>query len=74
MPDIITSYEDFKNINQNEEMTFWIVEYNPNVYDSLDNKYSILRNEILRHPQDYTTRLDEGIYRIWTITPYEQPW
>lgn len=74
IPEIITSYDVFKNIIQNEETLFWIVEYNPEVYDLPDSRYSILRNEILRHPQDYNIRLDEGKYRIWTVTPHEKPW
>lgn len=74
VPEIITSYDVFKNITQNNEILFWIVEYNPETYDSLDQKYSILRNEILQHPQNYAQRLNEGKYRIWTTTPYEKLW
>lgn len=66
-------YENLKFVSGNVS-PFWIIEYNPNVYTTEENKYSILRNEILQHPQDYLTRLNEQIYRIWTITPYEKSW
>lgn len=74
IPKIITSFDVFKNITQNEQTLFWIIEYNPQTYNSPEDRYSILRNEILKHPQDYNIRLDNKIYRIWTVTPYEQPW
>lgn len=74
LPDIITSSDVFRNIIQNDSTPFWIIEYNPNTYNLPEDKYSLLRNEILRHPQDYINRLDAGIYRIWTKTPYEAIW
>lgn len=74
IPEIITSYDVFKNITQNEQTLFWIIEYNPQTYTSQEDRYSILRNEILKHPQDYSMRLDNKIYRIWTTIPYETAW
>lgn len=74
MPDIITSYSTFKSFATSEEATFYIIEYNPNSYTLPEDKYSTMRREILQHPLDYAKRLDSGIYRIWTVTPYEKPW
>lgn len=74
MPDVITNYENFKNIIQSEQALFWIIEYNPQLNDKTLERYSLLRNEILKNPQNYASRLNTGVYRIWTTTPYEKPW
>lgn len=74
MPDVITTYSIFKAISSNEDVLFWIVEYNPTMVQSPIERYSILRNEILQNPHNYIERLESGIYRIWTTTPYEKSW
>ena len=74
MLDVITSSDVFKNITQNEQTPFWIIEYNPLNNNLSIDRYSLLRNEILHNPQNYISRLDAGIYRIWTTTPYELAW
>lgn len=74
MPDVITTYNDLSNYIENgvfrREMLFWIIEYNSNNYTSSEEKYSLLRNECLKHPLDFKDRLDNGVYKIWTCTPY----
>ena len=76
LPEIITSFEDFQlyTINLEQESLFWIIEYNPTEYTQIEDRYSILRNEILKYPQEFKNRLDIGKYRIWTKTPREIPW
>lgn len=69
----ITSYEDFKQV-QTPSSLWWIVEYNPTVVSGENERYNLLRNEILTHPQDYAERLNNKIYRVWTVTPWEQAW
>ena len=75
MPDVITSYEDLVRYSASgavlsRETLFWIIEYNPNNEDYNEfNKYSLLRNECLKHPIDFKERLNNGIYKIWTRTP-----
>lgn len=87
MPDIITSYKDFLQASRNITglvSLFWVIEYNPkelgfkNIYDtdyinSL-SRFSLMRNECLEHPNDFSTRLDEHKYRIWTVVPYNYNW
>lgn len=76
MPDVITSYEDLikytgSMISIRRETLFWIIEYNSNNPDYTEaERYSLLRNECLKYPQDFKDRLDSGIYKIWTRTPY----
>lgn len=70
MPNIITNYNDFI-IYKNNESLFWIIEYRE--ADEV-NRYSVMRNECLQHPTDFKDRLNNGVYRIWTITPKEIPW
>lgn len=87
MPDIITNYQQFLETSQRLQglvSLFWIVEYRPeeigytNTYDnaylnSLD-RFTLMRNECLNHPEDFMERLNNGQYRIWTSTPYNYPW
>ena len=70
MPNVITNYNDFI-IYKNNESLFWIIEYRE--ADEV-NRYSVMRNECLQHPTDFKDRLNNGVYRIWTITPKEIPW
>ncbi len=76
MPDTITSYEDLVKYTGNmtsigRETLFWIIEYNSNNSDYTEaERYSLLRNECLKHPRDFKERLNSGIYKIWTRTPY----
>lgn len=76
MPDIITNYEDLfiyssNNGSLNREALFWIIEYNSDNPDFNEiEKYSLLRNECLKHPIDFKERLNKGIYKIWTRLPY----
>lgn len=76
IPEIISSYEDFKiyTLNIEKASLFWIVEYNPLQLDLASDKYSLVYNEILHNPHNYKDRLNNGVYRIWTKTPYEKPW
>lgn len=77
-PDVITSYNMFTTVAFSGETLFWIIEYHPTEIGqnwlTSPNRYSLLRNECLAHPQDFKDRLNEGKYRIWTTTPYEMPW
>ena len=76
MPDIITNYNDLLTYTGNltiigKETLFWIIEYNSNNPDYNEiERYSLLRNECLKHPTDFKERLNNGIYKIWTKTPY----
>lgn len=76
MPDIITTYDDLFTYSNNSgglnrETLFWIIEYNSKNPDFNENeKYSLLRNECLKHPQDFKERLNNGVYKIWTKIPY----
>lgn len=76
IPEIISSYEDFKiyTLNIEQESLFWIVEYNPLQLNLESDRYSLMYNEILHNPQDYKDRLNNGVYRIWTKIPRELPW
>ena len=75
MPNIITNYEDLVRYSGGgftlpRETLFWIIEYNSENADFNElEKYSLLRNECLKHPLDFKDRLDNGIYKIWTIIP-----
>ena len=84
---IIYNYEDFKRYNASGislQALFCIVEYSPqalgyesyndSLYQGSPKRYSLFRNECLEHPKDYSARLDNHIYRIWTTTPQEIPW
>lgn len=76
MPDIITSYEDLVKYTGNmisigRETLFWVIEYNKKNPDFTEaERYSLLRNECLKYPQNFKDRLNNGIYKIWTRTPY----
>lgn len=80
IPNIINSYaiiEDYQLVPS----LWWIVEYsqaslglNKNEYISSPKRYSLFRNECLSHPTDFISRLNNGVYRIWTIAPYEENW
>lgn len=75
MPDVITSYEDLVRYSANgailsRDTLFWIIEYNSNNEDYNEfDKYSLLRNECLKHPLDFKERLNNGVYKIWTRVP-----
>ena len=84
---IITDYDTFTNYNNSlgkGESLFLIVEYSPEElgfedardfnYISSVNRYSLMRNECLQHPQDFKNRLNEHKYRIWLGTPEEILW
>ena len=72
MPEIINSYEDFIDFSKTiKDSLFWIIEYK-NI-DEI-HRYSLLRTECLQHPLDFSQRLNDGIYRIWTTIPREIPW
>jgi len=76
MPDVIKTYSMLLNYTGNmtiigKEALFWIIEYNSNNPDYNEaERYSLLRNECLKHPTDFKERLDNGIYKIWTRIPY----
>lgn len=76
MFDIITSYEDLINYTKTmsivgKETLFWIIEYDSKNEDFTEaGRYSLFRNECLKHPQDFKDRLNQGIYKIWTCIPY----
>ena len=76
MPDIITTYNELSNYSSNgkglnNEMLFWIIEYNSQNPDFDESeRYSLLRNECLKHPINFKERLDNGTYKIWTRIPY----
>ena len=76
MPDIITSYEDLVKYTGNmtsigRETLFWVIEYNSTNPDYTEvERYSLLRNECLKYPRDFKERLNSGVYKIWTRTPY----
>lgn len=76
MPDVITTYEDLINYSDSggglsSEILFWIIEYNSKNSDFNENeKYSLLRNECLKHPIDFKERLNNGVYKIWTRIPF----
>lgn len=74
MPDVITSYEDLVRYSGGgvlpQETLFWIIEYNSINPDFNEiEKYSLLRNECLKHPTDFKSRLNNGVYKIWTTIP-----
>ena len=87
MPELITSYEQFLNKTRTLSgpvSLFWIIEYSPDELGCLDEndpeyisspfRYSLMRNECLNHPNDYSQRLNNHLYRIWITTPYNYPW
>ena len=76
IPEVITNYDDFTFYSGNTiSSLFWIIEYNSNLIEINDiTKYSIMRNECLDHPRDFKDRLNSGVYRIWTVIPYEKEW
>lgn len=73
---MITTYEEYIAYGggNGQEGLFWIIEYNPNYYNNPEERYSIMRNEILAHPQDFKNRLNNGIYRVWINTPIDMEW
>ena len=82
IPEIITNYKDFLEASQRIKglvSLFWIVEYSPtelgysngndsNYINSLQ-RYTLMRNECLNHNTDFAERLDQHLYRIWTVMP-----
>lgn len=72
MPEVIYTYEDFISYNNRvNNSLFWIIEYQ-NAEEP--ERYSLLRNECLKHPNNFKDRLNNKIYRIWTTTPIDIPW
>lgn len=72
MPEVIYKYNDFEYYSKEKvEALFWIVEYR-NVSET--ERFSLVRNECLNYPLNFKDRLNEGVYRIWTVTPYEKQW
>lgn len=75
MPEIITNYDDFVFYsNNNPSALFWIIEYNPDSIMGEFERYSLIRNECLKYPEHFKDRLNNGIYRIWTVTPRDLSW
>ena len=71
----IQTYEEYlQNGGNTQEGLFFIIEYNPEYYDLPEQKYSLMRNEILQHPQDFKERLNNGVYRVWISTPIDLEW
>ena len=73
---MIRTYDEFLQLKDNDRTNalFWIVEYSEGNYNNESQHYSLLRNEILLHPQDFKDRLNNGIYRIWNEIPKETQW
>jgi hypothetical protein len=72
MPEVIYNYDEFlRYSNYTTNTLFLIIEYKD--ADETE-RYSILRNECLKHPSDFKDRLNNHIYRIWIETPREVPW
>ena len=70
MPEVIYTYSEFQKYLQRDSL-FWIIEY----HDADEaHRYSLLRNECLMYPTNYKQRLENKVYRIWTVTPREIPW
>ena len=73
MPSFINDYNSFLQLGGlNRDTLFYIIEYQE--YNQQYERYSILQNEILAHPQDFKERLNNKIYRIWLTVPYDNPW
>ena len=82
IPDLILTYNEFleaSHLTTGLASLFWLVEYSPNElgfssftdtqYLNSPLRFSLLRNECLNHPSNYSERLNKGLYRIWTILP-----
>lgn len=88
IPEIITSYNEFLEATQKIKgvaSLFWVVEYSPQElgfsnetdvgYANSTQRFTLVRNECAIHPNDFVERLNQHLYRIWTITPYmNTPW
>ncbi len=73
MASFISDYNSFLQYGGlNREALFYIIEYQR--YNNQYERYSILQNEILAHPQDFKERLNNKVYRIWLTVPYDNPW
>ena len=83
IPNLILNYNDFleaSRLSNRLASLFWIVEYNPDEvneknYNNSINRFTLMRNECLAHPNDFIDRLNQHIYRIWTDVPnINMPW
>ena len=70
---ITTSTQWLEESKTNPDSQWWFVEVNPSNFEDDDeweeNRFSVVRTEILRHPLNFTELLDSGQFRIWKTIP-----